>query len=183
MRRLLASFAFVLLFVALVACRGSSAHFPERHRAAAEKCVNDPTAGMPGPPTPDGGLQNGEVCRVDADCGKRGHCIFSRAGKTCVTDQCDADTDCPRGQACLCGGGNSCVAANCRTDADCGGLGCSPTPSTSCSNMSGTVGYYCHTRKDECTDDGDCKKGKDQGSCVYQPTASKWTCSFDTCVG
>jgi hypothetical protein len=169
------------LLVVLAACRGSSAHFPSLHRAAANTCASDPRPPGYTNPDPDAG-RSGE-CERDADCtkGKNGRCSTpGHAQSMCTYDMCMNDAECGANKVCQCGNGNSCLPANCRTDLDCGGLGCSPTGATSCGNMSGTVGYYCHTKTDDCTENSDCKEG---GMCVYQPTVSHWTCSYETCVG
>jgi hypothetical protein len=102
----------------------------------------------------------------------------------CTYDACMQDSECPANRVCECSyGGNACILANCHTDAECGGLGCSPTRSESCGNMGGTVGYYCHTRRDECVNDEECKKGNEPGMCVYSPAGGRWTCNYSSCVG
>ncbi len=180
-------FFFAVTVVVALACRGSSAHFPERHRQSAEVCPTTPRPPGYNEPT-DGGGGGGSFCRADSECttGRNGRCReFGNGLPTCTYDTCSSDADCGAGKACECDlyGGNQCLTANCRSDADCDGLGCSPTASEHCGNMHGTVGYYCHTKRDECVDDGDCKKGGKSGLCVYAPTGARWTCNYSMCVG
>ena len=197
MKKPLVAVTAAAVVAVIAACRGSSAHFPEQHRAKAEVCSSDPRPpGIKLPSTRDGGPPPYRgACESDADCtaGKNGRCTGGgHALPSCSYDMCTSDADCGAGKICECGGGNSCLPANCRTDGDCGGLGCSPSRAQSCGNMGGTVGYYCHTRGDECTDDKDCVKPRkrnasaydpEQGICVYQPTSGKWACNYDFCVG
>lgn len=183
----ISSVAVVALVAAIAACRGSSAHFPERHRAAAETCSTAPRPPGYNNPTDAGKGFSGQ-CERDSDCtaGKNGRCSApGHAQSMCTYDACMSDADCGAGKVCECSAyGNSCMTANCKTDADCGGMGCSPTRPESCGNMAGTVGYFCHTKKDECIDDRDCpKKGDESGMCVYTPAGGRWTCNYDTCVG
>jgi len=81
--------------------------------------------------------------------------------------------------------GAICVEANCHTDADCGSNGyCSPTVDSECGSFYGTVGFYCHTCDDTCTDDTDCGNGQ-PGSpyCAYDPTVGHWACGDGFCAG
>ena len=48
--------------------------------------------------------------------------------------------------------------------------------------MFGTVGYFCHTPKDECSDDDDCP-GKADGACRYIPEAGHYKCATGECKG
>ena len=130
------------------------------------------------------------ACASDRDCagaGANGRCSSDRspAGCGCTYDRCAGDVDCPTGQTCAChgstyytlGAGNACVPGNCHVDADCGaGAYCSPTPAQPC-DMTGwdycqSAGYYCHTPKDQCVDDSDCKSG----GCVYASSEGFWKC-------
>ncbi|HEY8075136.1 MAG TPA: hypothetical protein VIF62_13525, partial [Labilithrix sp.] len=108
-------------------------------------------------------------------------------------DECFADSDCGSGKVCECGQaigsgstqrtGNACLAGNCRIDGDCGaGSFCSPTYDTSCGPYNGTVGYYCHTPTDECTNDDQCSDGG-FGYCAYDPMKSHWVCEHSICAG
>jgi hypothetical protein len=45
----------------------------------------------------------------------------------------------------------------------------------------GSIGFFCHTRADECTDDADCA-GKG-GYCVFQVSALHWACFALRCTG
>jgi hypothetical protein len=74
---------------------------------------------------------------------------------------------------------NYCLMGNCRVDADCGAGGyCSPTFG-SCGSFFGVVGYYCHTPKDKCVDDSDCKAA----DCRYDPVGGSWACGTSFCAG
>lgn len=179
-------FTVVLASLALAAaCR--SARFPAQHREVALACPTTPRAAGWNNPNPDAGSSG--KCERDADCtaGKNGRCSLpGHAESICTYDECSSDGDCAAGKVCECSpyAGNHCLTANCRTDADCGGLGCSPTRPEMCGNMAGTAGWYCHTKKDECVEDSDCKtKGDTAGMCVYSPAGARWTCNYDTCVG
>lgn len=189
MRSLRSGGLVVVSIVLLAACRGSgsSAHFPERHRSVATPCAPSRPPGYTAPRRTAGGPASGGSCEADTDCtaGKNGRCSFpGHEMPTCSYDRCASDAECGAGKACDCSGsGNACVPANCHTDADCGGLGCSPTQGESCGNMMGVAGLYCHTKKDDCIDDVDCKKKDADGMCVYSPAASRWTCNYNTCVG
>ncbi|CAN5219960.1 hypothetical protein BH09MYX1_BH09MYX1_43490 [soil metagenome] len=196
--------------VVLVACRGTAPDAPPpkaspdatplavpparvalQHRATALACP----ARVPHPGyvnTPAEKLSDMIACNTDADCkGMNARCHHGpRVGTYCSADACATDADCGAGKLCECGSdANVCLLSGCRTDADCGGFSCSPTGAERCGNMSGTVGYYCHTPKDECTDDDDCNKGaaahpnEPDGRCTYKSTVAHFTCSFEMCVG
>lgn len=169
-----------------VACRTSTRPFPERHRSMAAACSSTRPPGYTAPVRRAGGPTEGD-CQADTDCtqGKNGRCsVPGHDPARCSYDRCTTDAECGAGNACDCnGGGNRCVPANCRTDAECGGLGCSPTQGEGCGNLMGTAGFYCHTKKDDCTDHRDCKKKDVDGMCVYSPSVSRWTCNFDVCNG
>ena len=173
--------SFVAVVVLLLGCKTVSVKFPAQHREHAVACSSAPR-----PPgwNSDAAPGHSGQCERDVDCtaGRNGRCSHpGHAQSMCTYDVCMSDADCNGRQVCECsGGGNACIAANCRTDADCNDLGCSPTRAEMCGNMGGIVGYYCHTKKDECVEDSDCK---DSGMCVYSPAGGKWTCNHDTCVG
>lgn len=202
--------AAVLASIALViACRASSPDAPPKsvapdatatptpssstaaparaavsHRATAGACP----AVVPPPGyvnTPAAKLGGAYSCNKDSDCGgTNARCHRGpRMGTYCTSDACVSDTDCGPGKVCECGTGNQCLPANCHVDADCGGRSCSPTAAETCGNMSGTVGYYCHTAKDDCVDDAECTTAAAAGRCTYKPTAAHWTCSYEMCVG
>lgn len=177
--------------VALViaACHSTATpHFPSRHRPSAPTCQKTRLPGYTSPTPTDAGLGAWPgACHGDADCtaGQNGRCSApGHALQTCSYDQCFADADCGAGKACECSTeGHMCVVAECHTDGDCGTFGCSPTAGPRCSNAGRTRGYYCHTAKDECIDDGDCKKSNGTtGTCVRLPEESRWTCSYDACA-
>jgi hypothetical protein len=185
----------VLLLLALavvgaaLACRGR-AEFPYEHRSAAlacpenvkpesERTVRGPDAGTPPP-------ADATWCSYDSDCtkGKNGRCNYhGHRISDCTYSECSTDADCKEGQLCNCEAtGNQCVSANCRTDAECGGRGCSPSYGHSCNGERSLGGFYCHTAKDSCTDDGDCSGSTSH--CVYQPEVARWTCvDAGHCVG
>lgn len=182
-RAVVASVASVAVILA-VACHGK-AEFPYQHRAIAEACPEVQRPPSP-PSTRDGGAGPDEGCSVDADCttGKHPRCVaHGHVASRCSSDECATDADCAAGKTCSCDeDGNRCVSSNCRTDAECGGRGCSPWVSRSCSGSATTVGYYCHTPKDSCTDSNDCS-GATSG-CEYSPEDGRWICvDHGRCVG
>lgn len=126
----------------------------------------------------------GDACASHAECteGRNGRC--QPFGYECTYDQCFVDDDCTTRQLCECasgpGGSHRCVPADCRIDTDCpDDLGCSPSASLQCSNLSGTIGYRCHTLSDECTTDSDCADG---GMCVFDLESGRWVCSDSICL-
>lgn len=165
---------------------------PEHHRASATKCDGVrsdwvPNISDPGPPA---------SCHTHAECtqGKNGRCSGNvHDGWRCNYDECQSDTECGK-HVCECGGGfrsdnDVCLnEGNCKLDAECGTQYCSPTLGM-CGDYAKTVGYYCHTPKDECVDDGDCARvdgGVSVGErpyCAYDPKVSHWRCSAAQCEG
>jgi len=170
------------------ATRSSTA---QAHRARAEACSPTPP---PGTPQPTGG-----TCRSDADCtaGKNGRCSPQGGGRMapqnqCTYDACFVDADCagPGKPTCTCEpSGNFCLPGNCRVDADCGARGyCSPSwPMCSLHGPYRPYGYWCHTAKDECTNDDDCPKPDKKGygptptKCTYSEPLGRWTCTTTEC--
>ena len=179
---------------------------PANHRASDMQCRQPAPAGTCSASpdcADDGGISDcltsssswQWTCLSDGDCadaGVGGRCAAwtTLAGCSCTFDRCVGDSDCPKGQTCAChgspymlGSGNACVPGNCRIDADCGaGAYCSPTPALPCNQDPRVlycqgVGYYCHTPKDECVDDGDCEAVGSPG-CLYDATAGYWKCEF-----
>lgn len=156
----------------------------EQHRASASACPMDRPMTTPDP------TAMGD-CATDADCteGVNGRCVSHRGYAFCSYDTCFADDACEG--PCLCrgegggvgsGGANRCVSGNCQTDADCGpGNFCSPTLGD-CGLYGGTVGYYCHTCDDECTNDSECTE-MGAGYCAYSPTVAHWICQYTQCAG
>jgi hypothetical protein len=170
---------------------------PQFHRPAPTACSKDRLPGL----NPDGGAADAGPyqCTSDVQCtaGTNGRCTTSgRIGPQCSYDQCFADSDCPANTVCECGasttggraGANTCLKGNCRVDSDCGAGGyCSPSAAESCANMSGTVGYYCHTASDTCKNDSDCNdagpNGGGPGFCTYHSESGAWACSYGFCAG
>lgn len=168
---------------------------PERHRASADACTTErPTGSCNGNPN----TMPPFMCQADTQCtmGTNGRCVGNgHDGCRCNYDVCRTDSECNLGGPCECrlasrgaSGANTCLPGNCRVDADCGAGGfCSPTLG-SCGDYTGTVGYYCHTANDQCTDDSDCA-GFDAGFvgqrpyCMYSRETSRWVCSNAGCVG
>lgn len=132
---------------------------------------------MPTPPGPP--CSSKADCKAEANgrC-SRGHCTYDGCyeDKDCGNKVCQCDEDGTRGYYCK--------AGDCAIDADCGEHGyCSPTYGMSCGAFTGVVGYYCHTRDDECTNDDECVKGKEQGYCAFDPEKKHWRCGYGHCVG
>ena len=160
---------------------------PKTHRAAATDCPHDRVAGTAGSP------RTGDKCATDADCtaGQNGRCESSLQGNVCSYDECFTDADC--GSAGVCGcrqdqlyGANVCYKGDCRTDADCPTSWCSPSVvdvSTSCTSgiPIGSVGFFCHTAADECTNDADCPSS--ENSCTFDADKLHWACRAVLCFG
>lgn len=191
-------FPFVLLFVLVTACGGTtvvrsgdagaggSGHTPAKHRPRQVVCGTPPPGG--GGASSAGQQPAPEMCSVDSDCqtGPNGRCIFGRIGQYCTYDECFRDGDCASGEVCMCGAstgtGSHCSQAGCRTDSDCPGSYCSPTFGT-CGNYSGVIAYQCHTSKDTCIDDADCASTGVGAYCMYDPMVAHWVCSSSQCAG
>jgi len=154
---------------------------PVNHRPSDAQCMTTAPAG-------DCSFNNpGASCHSDADCseaGPNGRCVVPNGPPTCfcTSDSCAGDTACMMGQTCACHGsayaaglGNTCMPGDCRVDADCGAGGyCSPSAAT---NTCGTLsGYYCHTPKDQCTNDSDCATSQQGTMCIYSPGTGSWSC-------
>ncbi len=168
-----------------------------QHRATAAACDGVR------PVTPDPNPTNHPFikCTKHSDCtdGKNGRCTGNpHDGWQCTYDLCQADADCKGGQGlCECGGGfrsdnDVCLDTGCHVDADCVptsaacGTGfCSPSLG-SCGHYGKAVGYFCHTAKDECTNDSDCAGEGQFGMapyCKYEPSVGHWKCSTQECAG
>jgi hypothetical protein len=169
---------------------GSARPPPAQHRAQPGTCPATPITNTCLSGYADSGA--GAACGTRADCVPDGsytpftNCLQGH----CAVDQCLSDSDCPSGQACLCGSlqwgnacfhANECVPADCRLDSDCGpGNYCSPNPGA-CGIESG---YYCHKATDACFDDTDCAcTGGSSATCAYSSTVGAWVCSQITCAG
>ncbi|MGH7439873.1 MAG: hypothetical protein ACRENE_29650 [Polyangiaceae bacterium] len=159
---------------------------PAQHRAQAGSC----------PATTTGCISfeagTGGACATNADCvGDGSYTPYSTClHAQCSLDQCLADSDCPSGQACLCGSqqygnacfhSNRCVPADCRLDSDCGaGSYCAPNPSAC--GIEG--GYHCHEQTDSCFDATDCAcTGGYASVCAYSSFTGGWVCQQITCAG
>jgi hypothetical protein len=190
---------------------------PKDHRTEGSACPTERPPSMPRGAADAGGADAGDVdageptypgeCLFDEDCteGKNGRCVklyyvgpgggAPYPGPTCTYDQCVSDADCSDGP-CVCSSlGNLCMQGNCKTDADCGPGGyCSPSmlrglSSGSFCGVNAQQGWYCHTSKDECVNDADCK-GVDAGpwssppTCGYVSAEKRWRCvSVTPCAG
>jgi hypothetical protein len=155
---------------------------PAVHRPSEPPCA--PTTGM--------------SCTTDADCVQPGGVGATVTGKcsagTCDFNKCTQDSDCTgMHEICSCqddvgdigsSQGSVCVEANCHTDADCGSNGyCSPTVDSQCGSFYGTVGWYCHTCEDTCTEDADCQLDGGNNYCAFDPTVGHWACESGFCAG
>lgn len=157
---------------------------PELHRPMSIDC--DRT--RPSPEViPDPNFMNECTAHSDCTAGENGRCLQMRFGYTCTYDTCFSDSDCAN--VCECGGAfrsdaNMCLPEGaCRIDADCGANGfCSPTRGD-CGDFLGTVGYYCHTDRDECIDDSDCEAMGFQWYCRFDRLGGRWSCSDSQCAG
>ncbi len=159
---------------------------PTSHRVASATCDANPR--------PSSALRPG---LKDSDCtagknGRWGAGAMTMTGPKleCQYDQCFQDADCGKSGVCACGTDSvhRCITnGNCRVDGDCGANGfCSPSATFSCPNWTPLAGYYCHTARDECIDDGDCHadagRGSSRGTCVFDPGFGAWTCTYQFCV-
>ena len=169
-----------LKFVLLFSIAGCTAVEPAVHRSAPVECDDARPAGVPtGSP---------DDCAADQDCtaGRNGRCLTNRDYNFCTYDECVSDGDCGADSVCECGGGfagdhNVCLPGNCATDADCGSDYCSPSFG-SCGFYDGTVGYFCHTKDDECVDDADCDMDRSE-YCAFDQGSGHWSFSDAGCDG
>jgi hypothetical protein len=162
---------------------------PIAHRAASVPCTAPRPAGT-------GSAMPGGTCATDADCtkGTNGRCtaVFP-APAACTYDQCTRDTDCGGASVCDCrnvaqSSANVCFHGDCVVDADCPGRGwCSPSLTTLGSNCQvglapGSVGYFCHTAADECTNDADCAGTSSLTRCAFSVVKAHWACFSPNCT-
>jgi hypothetical protein len=184
------TFSIAILTLSAAACSGPFGGIPEpaKHRSEAGAMCDD--FREPGS-TPTAEEVAFASCSGDDDCseGDNGRCVTQgRGGYWCTYDECYTDDDCGDGNVCTCGGdhgANHCLQGNCQVDADCGDNSyCSPSFGT-CGNYTGVVGYFCHTRKDKCSNDTDCDGEGEFGEpyCMYDTTVGHWRCSSSQCVG
>lgn len=168
---------------------GTAVHIPKSHRATAETCSPDRPPG-----SIDSGGPAGD-CKADAECtkGDTGRCVNDFAKPPfCSYDACQKDDDCGGGSVCDCRNpsqhnANVCIHGNCRVDADCGQDGyCSPSavvvdPFCTTGIPIGSIGYFCHTAQDECTDDADCGSN-DFPACFFNVGKLHFACFQLQCV-
>jgi hypothetical protein len=168
---------------------GTGGREPAVHRAMASECTAERPPGSIGA-GPDEG-----ACKMDSECmsGDNGRCVQDIGQPTeCSYDECALDADCGGSSVCECRNpanhnANGCFHGNCVVDADCGPGGyCSPsavTLSPFCTEgvPIGSVGYFCHTKEDECIDDADCG---DQGAfaCFFNVDKLHYACFELLCV-
>lgn len=142
------------------------------------------------------GLSNGRCGDVRTTSGF--FCGASSSCNRCTYDRCFSDSDCPAiasGGVAICNcretpnhGTDSVSHAdpnlceygnNCRVDSDCASTGfpfCSPSTDSFC--QTGTVGWFCHTSDDECSDDTDCEKSLAiDAVCAWEPSQKHWACA------
>jgi hypothetical protein len=157
---------------------------PTYHRPNDSQCATKPAPG-------DCTLMEKFTCTTDSQCtdgGVNGRCIESNGGALdcyCTYDMCQMDTDCLKGELCVCHGsaytdnvGNTCMPGDCRIDSDCGPDGfCSPTHGTS--GCGAVTGYYCHTAKDTCVNDSDCGTTSFD-VCAWSAAQKRWECQMFT---
>jgi hypothetical protein len=166
----------------------TSLPLPVEHRASAQPCTAER------PPVNAGAMSMEDKCDKDSDCtkGKNGRCVrpFPQ-NNICSYDECTEDKDCGASRACACRlqsefSANKCFFGNCVVDADCGSGGyCSPSAIDVPSNCRmdlkpGSIGYFRHTAKDECTNKSDCKG--DRSYCIFSADVLHWVCFNPTCT-
>jgi hypothetical protein len=183
---------------------GGEADAPLFHRAAPACC---PALRGPAPPANvASGTPYGPDCSSDAVCteGANGRCfpdegLVMESG--CSYDKCFTDSQCPSLSACHCRDSaadstpNVCLpVGTCTVDADCGlGGYCSPSPSPPAGIVPGcgypNFAYYCHTKKDTCTNASDCPIPEPSQIgielfpvCVYDPALQHWGCDQSACL-
>jgi hypothetical protein len=101
----------------------------------------------------------GSDCRVDADCGPGGFCSPSLVGSPC---ECISEIFCQADS------GSSC--------SETGPDGVTKSVPCSCDGNCGH-GYFCHTPKDSCLNDGECASG----TCNFDLKSKAWMCTGVIC--
>jgi hypothetical protein len=162
--------------------RDDTGRVPKEHRASHAQC---PTERGAVTPTSDGCPVNALHCAQDSDCadGKNGRCYdVGVCPSDCSYDDCFQDSDCENQTPCVCRSTatdeNYCFTlSNCSVDADCGDSAyCSPSfvaASCICESPSCVEGYFCHTTRDLCVDDGDCPAMQ---SCGFDSNEQRFSC-------
>ena len=111
--------------------------------------------------------------------------IFRTGRVPCPTTRgsCACDSDCGRGETCLCDMpgdyfyGNECVAADCSGDADCGGQRCR-APVIECGTYDTPYAFHCTSPEDDCSAHTTCIENDGQLSyCNYDGVVEMFTCS------
>jgi len=155
---------------------------PLKHRATAEACSR---VDAPATTSTHAKQAPGTPCLTATDCGFLSRCV----GGHCRTDQCYADSDCKSEKSvCACdpmNHGHRCLPSDCQVDADCGPGGfCSPSFGLQCGSYHGVLSYHCHTPKDDCLNDSDCRKeSSSYGYCAFEPKSGHWICGTAECDG
>ena len=177
------------------------------HRAASSACPQERGAGISGLPTQCESSARASCTRdSDCVAGANGRCLQAlgpACGYHCSYDDCTQDSDCTANAPCACRSSSSATGPNicatgsdCRVDADCGlGGFCSPSLVGSPCQCIGEIfcpadagraelcggdcghGYFCHTPKDGCLNDGDCASG----ACNFDLTSRAWMCTRISC--
>src|SRR5262249_21768930 len=138
----------------------------------------------------------------DCSAGQNPRCSYAppfACVSSCTSDQCFSDADCASNQPCVCRASDTAPAANycdassqCRVDDDCGpggfcspsllGMFCSclsvaycdpPCPGGCSCGDSCEHGYFCHTPRDACLDDADCKPSE---FCAFDKVEQRFSC-------
>lgn len=152
---------------------GQSSIVPIDHRMSDAMC-SEARPSNACPPA----FQEGSSCKTDSDCtaGTNGRCtgVGITPACACSYDHCAKDADCSPGSICLCDrdNGNTCVQSECRIDSDCGLRGYCSSNRTDCGEFEG---YHCHTPKDTCVNDADCRQDILE-RCAYAADKGQWVC-------
>jgi hypothetical protein len=166
---------------------------PAEHRAEAVVCSDDRPLFDADPYSENAGAS----CTSHEDCtdGIAGRCAkvfgayYNYFELECNYHQCIEDADCPAATVCRCRDENveesinSCLrAGNCLVDADCGEDYCSVSPGE-CGPTAkfSEIGYFCHTRDDECRSDSDCQELGQSGYCRFSFEDEFWICDNNQC--
>jgi hypothetical protein len=130
------------------------------------------------------GEEKPEAARGKARSGRGvATCSFADGKKI----ECERDTDCKSGQACLCrptGHYSQCVAAGCRTDADCPDGACIETlqrraDDLACATVQ--VALHCTSKGDECRPGPGACANLETKTCIFDPDGRHFVCA-DLCT-